>query len=164
MPFTNPPTAQVAVMTNALIDLLEDDTTLAPYFMLGSFGGRRILKDDPSVISKTDGRLLVITPIAERETDASFDDSSEGQRGSDEFRVTLAVVVYVYRSDRGLTEDEKILTVNLTGAVRDAIRDHTTGPNFLWWDIVHRGTEYDSGEYFRRSDSIFVMRGRYRKI
>lgn len=162
MPYANPPTAKANVMMDALVELLEADDDLIEVF--GFDEGRTILRDDPGGrINEADTRQIVITQLAERDTDASFDDPSDNDRGSDEYRVTFAAVVYVYKPASSKGEAEKVLCVNLTGLLRDVIRKYMVGPNFKWFDIVHRGTEYDSTSYVRRSDSIFVMRARYRK-
>lgn len=159
---TDPIESTSAWMMRTLIELLEADEEIQGLFDLG-VGGRRILKDDPSRISKVESRLLCMTQVGERQSDASFDNPSDSMRGSDEYRVSVACTIYAYKDRDSNGEAEKQLVVNLTGAVRDAILSHQVGPDFAWFDIVHRGSEYDSGEAFRRSDSLYVLRARMRK-
>lgn len=161
MPYADPPTAKANVMLDRLVELLEADTDLIDVF--GFDEGRSILRDDNGGrIKEGDTRQIVITQLAERDTDATFDDP-DGARGSDEYRLTFAVVVYVYITKNSNGEADKQLCVDLTGLLRDVIRRYQFESTFKWFDIVHRGTEYDSTAYVRRSDSIFVMRARYRK-
>lgn len=159
----DPQPSRSAIMMRTLIELLEADGDIISLFDIG-IDGRRILKDDPTRISKTEQRLLAITQVGERQTDASFDNPSDSVRGSDEHRVTLAICVYVYKDRASLGEEEKELCVDLTGAVRESILKHQTGPSWQWFDIAHRGSEYDSKDNFRRSDSLFILRARARKV
>lgn len=160
---TDPSPSRSAQMMASLISLVEADDDIITLFDFGT-DGRRILLDDPTRISKTELRTMAITQIGERQTDASFDNPSDSVRGSDEHRVTLAVVIYVYKDRDSNGEAEKELIVNLTGAVRESILKNQVGPSFSWFDIVHRGSEYDSKDNFRRSDSLFVLRARARKV
>lgn len=160
---TDPVESRSARMMRTLLELVSADDEIIPLFDLGT-GGRRIKTDDPTRISKVEARSIAITQVGERQTDASFDSPSDSERGSDEYRISLAVTIYVYKDRDSDGEAEKELVVNLTGAVREAILKHQVGPAFTWFDIVHRGSEYDSGEGFRRSDSLYVLRARARKV
>lgn len=160
---TNPPESRSALMMRTLLELVSADEDIIDLFDLG-IDARRILRDDPSRISKTEARALCMTQVGERQTDASFDNPSDSVRGSDEHRVSIAVTIYVYKDKASDGEAEKVLLVDLTGAVREAILKHQVGPAFTWFDIVHRGSEYDSTDSFRRSDSLYVLRARARKV
>lgn len=164
---TNPEESRSALMLRTLLELVAADDDIIPLFDLGEplgAGVRRIRRDDPTRISKVEGRSIAMTQVGERQTDASFDNPSDSMRGSDEHRVSIAVTIYVYKDKYSDGEDEKELVVNLTGAVREAILKHQVGPAFTWFDIVHRGSEYDSTDSFRRSDSLYVLRARARKV
>jgi len=162
MPYADPPRSRPGQMLDELIELLEADDDLQPVFDFG--GDNRIMKDDPGSLKKGQTRLLIMTPIGERDDDASFDDPSATVRGTDEYRLSIGTCVYVYKDKASTGEMEKDLCVDLTGLARDCIRKYLTSPTLLWFDIEHRGTEYDTGDYFRRSNSLFVVRGRHRRF